>query len=382
MTTPQWLASLRASRALGPALRATRAPHREARQLPREAYGAEAFEIDRTILRASWLPVGHATELAEPGSFVALEVAGERALVVRGADLALHAYLDRCLHRGTPLTEGATGRLPRLEIVCPYHGLRYDLGGRAAEEGARALGVEARALPRVEVRELFGFVFARLSQGGAELSAADAPPWLARASTHALRLARRTRHEVGANWKLCVQNFQESHHFPSVHPGLERWTPAVRSESHLLGGAWLGGTMEIVAEAETVSLSGERNGRPFVAAEEDRPLVRDALLFPGWLTSLQPDYLLGYRVVPLAADRTSIVADVYVHAEAAQSTFADVFSFWDQTNAEDRAICERQHRGVTSASYEPGPYAPTEDGMHAFDALVAGQYLRVLEPDG
>ncbi|KYF85997.1 hypothetical protein BE20_30425 [Sorangium cellulosum] len=187
-------------------------------------------------------------------------------------------------------------------------------------------------------------------------------------------------YEVAANWKLCVENFQESHHFPRVHPALERLTPCDDAVSWGGGGPWLGGLMELVPGAETVSLGAARGARPLIVPEAERRRVRDAMLFPGLLTSLQPDYLLTYRLTPRAPDRTHVVADTYFHPAAFTPGFdpADVFAFWDTVNREDRSICERQQRGMRAPGYAPSTYAAVEDGVHAFDRWVAERYLAAL----
>jgi Rieske 2Fe-2S family protein len=179
---------------------------------------------------------------------------------------------------------------------------------------------------------------------------------------------------------VVVGNFQESHHFSCVHPSLEGRTPWTRSTSVLESERWLGGTMELAPGFETVSESGKRNGRPFVAAPEDRELIKDALVFPLWLTSLQPDYLLTYRLAPLAVDRTLVVAEIHVHksALADAADLDDVFAFWERTNAEDRAICERQQRGLAARHGAALRYAESEDGLHAFERLVAARLLEAL----
>lgn len=363
------------------ALSRTAAPFGEARPLPREAFVDPAiFAMDQALFAASWVPVAHESEIARPGQFCAAEVAGERVLVVRGADLQVRAFLDRCAHRGTPLTAGESGHLPTLELTCPYHGLRYDLGGRAETTGARSLGLAPNThLPRVRAEVMSRFVLVCLAADTPPLQEwmGPSPPWLDRAGSHALRLGRRRVHDARANWKLLVENFQESHHFPHVHPSLEALTPKARSTSVTFGGRWLGGTMDIAEGAETVSEDGRLAGRPLVAHPDDLGRVHDALLFPAWLTSLQPDYLLSYRLVPRAPDRTTLIADIFFH-DAARATDAEphtVYSFWDRTNAEDRAVCERQQRGVATPSFSPGPYAPVEDGQHAFDRMLARSYL-------
>jgi Rieske 2Fe-2S family protein len=45
--------------------------------------------------------------------------------------------------------------------------------------------------------------------------------------------------------------------------------------------------------------------------------------------------------------------------------------FWDLTNQQDWALCERVQRGAASAGYVPGPYHPAEGCVHAFDKWYA-----------
>jgi Rieske 2Fe-2S family protein len=206
-------------------------------------------------------------------------------------------------------------------------------------------------------------------------------PWLERVTPASLRRARRVVWEVAANWKLLVENFQESHHFPTVHPWLEARTPWKKSHSVTDGDAWLGGMMELAPGTETVSTTGLLRGRRRVAPAALGARVHDAWIAPNVLTSLQPDYLLTYRLHPLAADRTRVVGEVYVHPATRDDDGLDeVYAFWDRTNAEDRAVCERQQSGLTSR-WPGGVYCSSEDGTHAFDRWVAARLLRALEKD-
>jgi len=360
----------------------------DARPLPKELFtDAEFFALDAALFKESWLPVAHASELERPGSFVVVEIAGERVATVRGADLALAAFFDGCLHRGTPLFSEASGRIEDLVIVCPYHGLRYDLRGRADNSSCPSIRLGSRhALTPLRVEERLGFVFVCADERAPPIdeSFGELPPWFEHASMFALRLGKRWQHTVQCNWKLLVQNFQESHHFARVHPSLAAVTPAAQSTSLRFDGAFLGGTMKIADGRATVSETGSREGRPFVAGVGDRRDVFDALLVPGWLTSLQPDYFLSYRLLPRSPLETLVVADIYFHASAFVGGFNpnDVFSFWERTNAEDRAICERQQRGLASPSFEPGPYATVEDGVYAFDRKLCDAYRRLSRERG
>ncbi|HET9957001.1 MAG TPA: SRPBCC family protein, partial [Polyangiaceae bacterium] len=245
-----------------------------------------------------------------------------------------------------------------------------------------------RGLREVRVDVLHGFVFVCLGNDTAELgtSLAGAPEWLQGSELDLLRLGRAVSYEVAANWKICVENFQESHHFERVHPGLQRQTPSAGASSWKGSGGWLGGLMQLASHASTVAAEPRSAGestepapkRPWIVPPEDRRRVADAFAFPTLLTSLQPDYLLTYRLQPLGPARTGVVAATYFHmaAFAPEPWARDVYEFWDQVNAEDRAICERQQRGVQSRSYEPACYSLVEDGVHAFDQMVARSYLQ------
>ena len=352
-----------------------------ARGLPQAAYLDEAvFAFDRArLFERSWLCVGRESELESPGEFLLARVAGQELVVVRGVDLELRAFFNVCRHRGLALVEAERGRAR--EFVCPYHAWTYELSGvlRVAPHMPATFQRDCHGLTGVSVGLWHGFVFVCL--GAEPLALADAlsgaPEWLTRPELRHLRLGRSKRYEVLANWKLIVENFQESHHFPSVHPALERQTPSAGSSSWLSEGAWLGGKMQLAAHLSTVAAESTASLRPLIVPAAERSVVSDAFAFPALLTSVQPDYLLTYRLEPESASRTLITANTYFHAAAFSPELRaeDVFDFWDTVNAEDRVVCERQQRGVASRGCQPAPYSLLEEGVHAFDQRMARCYL-------
>ncbi len=324
------------------------------------------------MLARAWTCAGRASDVEQPGSWIRSSSSGDDILVVRGEDLELRAFYNLCRHRGTPLLDGDSGRAER--IACPYHGWSYACTGalRDAPNTPSDFNRGPWGLRAVRVALWQGFVFVTQDEATPPLEAwmGPVPPTLSDAPLALLSRARSVSHEVAAGWKLLVSNFQESHHFPSVHPELERFTPTRRARSLFAKGSkWLGGEMDITGAAETVSKSGFIGARPRIVPGRT---VFDAMLFPLLLTSLQPDYFLTYRLEPLARDRTRVIAEIFVHpATPKDADLSDVFDFWDVVNAQDRAICERQQRGLGSRGLSPGPRLPADEGVYAFEALLA-----------
>lgn len=354
---------------------ALRAVMEGARALPPGAYLDPAvLSWERRALFAPGFAAASLADLTRPGQWVRAPLGDDRLVVV--ADASLHPALlrDVCLHRGMPLLDGDAGELPALSLTCPYHRWRYALDGALAapclaDASLRAGSVTADG-PTLRAHEPLAAqgVWSRV-------------PWLAALRVGALRRARRVQWDVAANWKLLVENFQESHHFPSVHPWLEALTPWRRSRSVTDGEGWLGGVMDLRDDVQTVSVTGRDHGRPRIADAALGHRVHDAWLAPNLLTSLQPDYLLTYRLHPLRADLTRVVAEVWVHAAARDEGLDEVYALWDRVNAEDRAVCEAQQRALPAA-VGAGRYDESEDGVRAFDRWVAGEMLRAMEGEG
>jgi AcrR family transcriptional regulator len=84
------------------------------RTLPAWVYdNAEFTALEReAIFRPAWHIVCHVSELPEAGSYVTLDLLGERAFVLRGKDGELRAFHNVCRHRAHAVVQGQSGRCP------------------------------------------------------------------------------------------------------------------------------------------------------------------------------------------------------------------------------------------------------------------------------
>lgn len=352
--------------------------------LPRAAYlDGAAFDAEcAQIFRREWFCAGRAAELPAAGDYRLHALAGEHVIVTRDRGGQLRAFYNVCRHRGTELvaTGGSAhaaeircqGRFPG-SIRCPYHAWTYELDG--ALRAAPWLDEQLQdckgdlALHPVGIAEWGGFYFLNLDfhrePGGHTLSAqlGPIPGRIARYALDELRVGRALHYEVGANWKVILENYNECYHCGPVHPELCEVVPAFRVK----GGAgldWDNGVPHREG-ADTYSMSGTSPRASFPRLDEgERTRHKGELVYPNLMLSLSRDHAAAFRLWPAGPERTLITCEFLFHPdEIARPGFdpEDVVKFWDITNRQDWDICERVQRGMHSAVFEHGYYAPMED---------------------
>ncbi len=352
--------------------------------LPRSAYlDAAAFDTECVkIFRREWFCAGRSDELAETGDYRLHQLAAEKVIVTRDRGGQLRALYNVCRHRGTELVSAADtaaaseircqGHFPG-SIRCPYHSWTYELDGalRAAPWLDEKLAdCKAQlALHPVGIEEWGGFYFLNLDfhrrDGGHTLAQqlGPIPARIARYGLEELRVGHTLSYDVGANWKVILENYNECYHCGPVHPELCDVVPAFR----LQGGAgldWDNGVPHRPG-ADTYSMTGISKRASFPRLnEEERVKHKGELVYPNLMLSLSREHAVAFRLWPQGPERTLIVCEFLFHPdEIAKADFdaTDVVKFWDITNRQDWDICERVQRGMHSQVFEHGYYAPMED---------------------
>jgi Rieske 2Fe-2S family protein len=366
---------------------AVRQPLDRARLLPPRVFHDPAvfeYELESWFAR-TWLCVGRAEDVAESGSYVLAQVAGESVIVVRDRTGTLRGFSNVCRHRGSTLLDEPTADGHLVRIQCPYHAWVYDLDGSLLRAPHTDLLDEFETtdfgLLPISIAEWQGFIFVNLTGDGPSLSEqmADLSDRLPGHPVGSLRRARKIEYEVAANWKVIAENYSECYHCPGVHPQLNRLSPYDRGHNFESAGPWAGGWMELIDAAETMSTDGSSHGRPplsGVSATDERRIYY-FVIWPNLLLSLHPDYVMSHQVWPLDAEHSRVVCEwLFEPATMARPDFdpSDAIDFWDLTNRQDWAVCERQQAGTRSRAYVPGRYSLMEDMVHAFDLMVADRY--------
>jgi len=178
------------------------------------------LELDR-IFRRLPLVLGFSVELAQPGDYRALEVAGVPVLLTRGPDGSVRAFLNVCSHRGAIVVAEGGGNARR--FTCPYHAWSYDTEGRLAgiykEKDFGEVDRACLGLTPLPVVERAGLVLGTLAPGAqidfdAFLCGYDELLQQHRFETCSL-VGRQT--VAGPNWKVAYDGYLDFYHLPILH---------------------------------------------------------------------------------------------------------------------------------------------------------------------
>ena len=340
----------------------------------------EFYELEkRQIFLRHWLLVGHANHVPEPGDYMTLDVAGERAFVIRGRDRALRAFHNVCRHRASRVVADEIGSCSGA-IVCPYHGWSYGFDGKLRavpeEKSFRELDKTRLGLFELELEEWMGFVFVRFGGNGSGIEAsmrhieseashyrlAEMKPW-----------GRPTSVDCDFNWKLFVENDAEGYHIPTGHPGLRRLFGNSYSDDTELSEADGTRAFAVLRDKES-AVWGERAYQRLLPVVDHLPAeYRRAwiyyALFPTAVLQVTPDLVDCYQVSPVGPDRCRIHGFSVALEDDRRETRAARYlttRLNRQVFKEDVSFCRWTDAGVRSSGYPGGVLSDLESGVRQF----------------
>ncbi|HEY1544891.1 MAG TPA: Rieske 2Fe-2S domain-containing protein [Xanthobacteraceae bacterium] len=192
----------------------------------RDLYDEEQAKLFRG---GTWTFLCLEAELPRPNTFRTANLGDMPVVVTRDRDGAVHAFENRCAHRGSLLCLKERGEAN--EIVCVYHNWTYDLEGKltgvAFRRGiAGKGGMPADARPdlhgprRLRVEIFAGLVFGTMSERVAPVETYLGPEVAAKVSRvmkAPAKLLGGYSQMLPGNWKLYMENVKDSYHASLLH---------------------------------------------------------------------------------------------------------------------------------------------------------------------
>lgn len=363
------------------------------RGLPAWAYHSSAiFALEQErLFRRMWQIAGHLSDIPEPGDWITLDIADERAVIVRGHDGVPRAFHNICRHRGTRIVAGAAGRCNKA-LVCPFHGWAYNLDGtlRGIAERASFPPLDRRdwGLKPVELEVWNGFLFVRFEPSGqppvAELMAPYAADFEGVGVETMIRIPQNDWEDrLPANWKCMRDVDNEGYHVRQAHPALHDLYGDGYSD-----GDWTGYTSRSDGRFNEGPgrLWSVRAYRRLAAAT---PLAGEGArrwsyynIFPNTVIGLYPDSAVWYQEIPLGPGETIQRGRAYRFREESRELRAARYlsgRIDRVTAAEDHDLCIWAYEATKSATgYEGVILSDLEHGLKSFHDLLRREIPELL----
>ena len=193
----------------------------------RDIYEEEQARIFRG---PTWSFLCLEAELPGPNSYRRTSLGAMPVVVTRDKDGTLHAFENRCAHRGSLLVLNESGEAR--DIICVYHNWSYDLAGNLTGVAFRkGLGGKggmpaampargsrpAQAAPRDAVRPGVRHAVGRRRRRSNTISAPRSSSRIRRVMRAPVKLLGGYSQTLPSNWKLYMENVKDTYHASLLH---------------------------------------------------------------------------------------------------------------------------------------------------------------------
>jgi anthranilate 1,2-dioxygenase large subunit len=332
-----------------------------------------ALEMERIFRGPVWNYLCLEAEMPNPGDFRTTWVGDTPVIVSRDKAGEVHAFVNRCSHRGAMITRELRGNTET--HVCLYHRWCYSASGEITGipfrrglkgEGGMPKDFDPRAVsPRkLKVQSLAGMLFGTfqpdsvepLEQYLGEFGTGLIRRFLARP----IRILGYSRQLIAGNWKLYAENLRDTYHASLLHEffvtyGVDRATQkgGVKMDArhrHNMNHAY----------AASDSQEDARAAYAGTAARLDRMQLRDKKLlgfeneFPDGMNLAAPTFFPNALLIQI--NNSVGTRQIRPKGVGAHEVFQTLFGY-----ADDDAAMTR-HRLLSANLVGPAGFVSMEDG--------------------
>jgi choline monooxygenase len=356
-----------------------RAPLEKAHTIPASWYiDPRIAELEKqAVFGRTWQAMGRRDQVAEPGAFFTIDLAGEPLIAARGADGVLRAFYNVCRHHAAAVVTEEQGRATNFR--CPYHGWTYGtdgvLKGMTDFDGVCDFDRSENGLVRVRVAEWENFVFVNLDPQAEPLEKflGGLVKRVEPLRLGSLHFFERRTYDLECNWKVYVDNFLDGgYHVPHLHKGLnsvlEYANYTIENKDRFCLQSSPVNTSKPSADADAAAT--RQGDRAFYFWQ-----------YPNFMINWYEGYLDTNFVLPLGIDRCRVIFDFYFAetGDAAKDYNRQSIAVSHRVQEEDVDICEAVQRGLHSRAYNAGRLSVRrEAGEHLFHRLLHADLKKAL----
>lgn len=299
-----------------------------------------SLENEKIFRGPTWHYLGLECEVPDAGDFTTGYIGQTPYVLSRSRDTALHAFVNRCAHRGSAVVRELRGNAR--EHKCIYHQWCYspagDLIGVPFERGLHGSGgypddfaKSEHGLEKIKVESFCGIAFGTFSDAAPPLKEYMGAPICNRLSQYFARPIKVTgyhRQTIRGNWKLFAENTRDLYHAPLLHSFLAKFgisAPEQKADSHLdLSGVHSMVTTWADPEAIAAGKTGSASANfqledPGVAQGplefDDGMNMTIVSLFPSSLFTFVANVFSIRQIRPKAPDRVETVFTYFIYQD-------------------------------------------------------------------
>ncbi|KAJ4368244.1 hypothetical protein N0V83_006600 [Neocucurbitaria cava] len=339
----------------------TSSEHPPERSIPASWYRSSSiFDLERrAIFSRKWLLLTHKLRFHKPGEYISFDYAGFPFFLILDHQGNINGFHNVCRHRAYPVVQETNGKASVLS--CKYHGWSYGLKGNLAKaprfDTVPGFDKSQHNLLPVHVHvDKAGFVWVNLQAGTpdvpweSEFGGVDEQPRMTQfGALDGYAYDHTWDMDVGSNWKVVMENYNECYHCPTSHPLIANVSdiPKYRVEPDQTGNC---------LEHTIVNKSSG-------TADEDKDELRRCItfFFPATSVTVTRNFFYIQRMIPSGADSTLVENEIYRHENATDENFDEVMKFYRQVLTEDKGLCEGAQKNLNTGIFVNGELHPDKE---------------------
>src|SRR5262249_38368617 len=390
-----------------------------------------ALEMERIFRGPAWSYLCLEAEIPNPGDFRTTWVGDTPVIVSRHKDASIHAFVNRCSHRGAMIVRTLRGNADR--HVCLYHRWCYstagELTGLPFRKGLKGEGgmpedfdMKAVSPKKMKVDSCAGMLFGTFQPEKAEpleqYLGEFGTGMVRRFLNRPIRILGYSRQLIAGNWKLYAENLRDTYHASLLHEffvtyGVDRATQrgGVKMDArhrHNMNHAYAATDTQEEARAAYAGTAGVeldrmrlRDASPlkYVPEVADGMTLAAPPFFPNMLLIKINNTLAPRQIRPKAVDSFEIFQTVFGYADDSEemtrhrlllANLVGPAGFVSMEDGEAIEIIQKATRPETTASavFEMGGRGPLRDLAHRVtETPIRGFWsywseLMGVEPEG
>jgi anthranilate 1,2-dioxygenase large subunit len=187
-------------------------------------------EMEKIFRGPCWSFVGFEAEIPKVGDFRTSWIGDTPIVVSRSDDGHVHAFINRCSHRGAQIVREPSGNAPQ-DHVCIYHRWCYSKSGELIgipfKRGLKGEGgmpkdfdMKAASPKKLHLANFHGVLFVTFSDQSESIEdylGEFGRSLIKRFMYKPIKILGYTRQMVNGNWKLYAENLRDTYHASLLH---------------------------------------------------------------------------------------------------------------------------------------------------------------------